>query len=432
MFSVVDTQFISLQELVTFYGNNDVPNLERIKNIRLKFPINVPTSARRSVTPSPVMAGRSLDTRPHSVDTISWPVSIGGDSSHPAETSRRTTRGEQQISSSRKRDAHQRLSLGEKFRRWFKPRKPSFTARVDSSDPNPAVGPVRAHLTDDPSIPPALPPRDTSASIDASILMDGHLGVDFGLHFSSTDRDVSNSESDSAPSAASLHIANKPAAPLPVDADERASAVSTSAYYSSPRDLECQLSELLIANMQHEEQCLSESGAGRCECGLNLDEAELPRGWSLHLSTEPETAGRVFFTGPDGRCSWNLPLEVSIELDPEQQDRIRSLLDANEKKAASRRRRRAQDSTMKNFSPSHQPPARRMIAMETEACGADELQKFSNDGVNLTSELQPVAELRRSVVSVIKDTSLAASLEPANSQQLDSRHSVASRQEFFV
>lgn len=63
-----------------------------------------------------------------------------------------------------------------------------------------------------------------------------------------------------------------------------------------------------------------------CECGLELEDSELPRSWSVHISREPSTTGRIFFEGPQGQTCWNLPLDVSTELSLKQQEFIRKLL----------------------------------------------------------------------------------------------------------
>lgn len=66
--------------------------------------------------------------------------------------------------------------------------------------------------------------------------------------------------------------------------------------------------------------------ANKCACGVYHDDADLPRGWTFHRSTDPETYGRVVFSNPDGELSWNLPIEVALELSAEQQDAIRELI----------------------------------------------------------------------------------------------------------
>ena len=121
--------------------------------------------------------------------------------------------------------------------------------------------------------------------------------------------------------------------PLPVI--ESTAAVSPSSgnpgneevYYSTVRDTYQELAPSLIAHLREQEADIGGGGGGKCECGLYLDDAELPRGWTVHISGEPLTAGCVFFTGPDSQTAWNLPIQVSVELSTDQQDMIRRLLD---------------------------------------------------------------------------------------------------------
>ena len=63
-----------------------------------------------------------------------------------------------------------------------------------------------------------------------------------------------------------------------------------------------------------------------CDCGLAMDETELPRGWSVHLSQDPETRGKAFFVSPGGDSLWDLPLRICLNLSSKQRDLIRRLL----------------------------------------------------------------------------------------------------------
>ena len=67
----------------------------------------------------------------------------------------------------------------------------------------------------------------------------------------------------------------------------------------------------------------TEQGMEKCECGLTVEESELPSGWSMHISHDVNTRGRLFFMGPQGETSWNMPLEVSLEMGPDDQDRVK-------------------------------------------------------------------------------------------------------------
>lgn len=95
-----------------------------------------------------------------------------------------------------------------------------------------------------------------------------------------------------------------------------------SPYYSTVRNTYEEMAPNLIKVLRDVEYDEGE----RCVCGLLIDEAELVMGWTMHLSTEPESEGKLFFMGPDGETAWNLPLQVSINLSMEQQEKIQSLL----------------------------------------------------------------------------------------------------------
>ena len=121
----------------------------------------------------------------------------------------------------------------------------------------------------------------------------------------------------------------RPPQPLPRMSDAPRSQSSSSAnYYDEVRDTDTDLSAALVAQ-------LSVRGAptGRCECGLDIDESELPHGWTLHISHDPPTKGRIFFMDPEGVTSWNLPLRVSLQLTLVQQERIRELMERREASA---------------------------------------------------------------------------------------------------
>ena len=112
-----------------------------------------------------------------------------------------------------------------------------------------------------------------------------------------------------------LDIENRPPCPLPSSTHQD---ITNPANYETVRDEEQsrlpELLELLRA---------SDQGTEKCECGLGMEESELPGGWSMHISHDDKTRGRLFFMGPRGETSWNLPLEVSLTLCADEQDRIR-------------------------------------------------------------------------------------------------------------
>ncbi|ELT90740.1 hypothetical protein CAPTEDRAFT_187428 [Capitella teleta] len=111
------------------------------------------------------------------------------------------------------------------------------------------------------------------------------------------------------------------AMPLPKGTGHHRNANPTEGkYYSAVDNLEVSRIPALLSMLQVDERA-------KCDCGLYFDEATLPRDWTMHISHEPNSEGRVFFMGPDQQTAWNLPLEVACELSQDQQERIRSLLD---------------------------------------------------------------------------------------------------------
>ena len=78
------------------------------------------------------------------------------------------------------------------------------------------------------------------------------------------------------------------------------------------------------------DQVVEDKRDERCECGLFIDDSRLPHNWSVHVSREPITYGRIFFLGPDGNTTWELPMKIAFELAPDQQDRLRDLLRASD------------------------------------------------------------------------------------------------------
>ena len=116
----------------------------------------------------------------------------------------------------------------------------------------------------------------------------------------------------------SENFKSRPPMPLPV-----LKPVTDPSLYSEARDENLDMSKELISQLK----LSNVDKVERCECGLTAEESELPMGWSLHISHEH---GRVFFTAPDGKTSWNLPLDVSIELSPDQQDNLKRIIVALE------------------------------------------------------------------------------------------------------
>ena len=111
-----------------------------------------------------------------------------------------------------------------------------------------------------------------------------------------------------------IDISKRPPCPLPPSTLPTKRAPE----YDEVRNLDVNRVPDLITTLQNIEPELE-----RCECGLTMSEAELPLEWSMHISHDPHTQGRLFFMGPGSVTKWDLPLEVSLELTPDDQDRIK-------------------------------------------------------------------------------------------------------------
>ncbi|XP_006820602.1 uncharacterized protein LOC102806137 [Saccoglossus kowalevskii] len=57
------------------------------------------------------------------------------------------------------------------------------------------------------------------------------------------------------------------------------------------------------------------SGRQKCSCGLDLEDSILVDDWRVHLSTDPETSGQIFYAKADNsQVLWDLPVEVHDKL----------------------------------------------------------------------------------------------------------------------
>lgn len=103
--------------------------------------------------------------------------------------------------------------------------------------------------------------------------------------------------------ALNVDIANRPPLPLPEQAPQPTSEENY--VYSKARDVDEDISEKLKDILKSNE---------RCECGIPRSLAELPLGWTVHLSKDPLTAGRLFYQNEQGLTSWTLPHDVKLQL----------------------------------------------------------------------------------------------------------------------
>lgn len=272
-----DKLFLTVRELVNHYKTNDVPNMERISGIRLKFPII------RSAT----------------VD--------GGDT----DTDEARYVGKKKHSLDDTRGLSQRLPLplpGSSFTLQVQPRcsASSNDFNMTRSDLQASRRPWKASLEE-------ITPRGGREYHSALIRSKGQASLRGAAENLSYDASPSDGGSE-RPSATWHHPGRR-------TVDDTAT-MDADPYYSSIRNLAQDMSPILIEMLRSMES----EADDRCICGLYLDEADLAMGWTMHLSVDAGTEGRLFFMGPEGETAWNLPLEVSIHLSTEQQDRIREIM----------------------------------------------------------------------------------------------------------
>lgn len=111
---------------------------------------------------------------------------------------------------------------------------------------------------------------------------------------------VDLSSTGSMPNIVNPDIANRPPLPLPPQVKDDEYYV-----YSKARNVDEDISEKLKDVLKSNE---------RCECGIPRSLAELPLGWTVHLSKDALTAGRLFYQNEQGLTSWTLPNEVKQQL----------------------------------------------------------------------------------------------------------------------
>ena len=73
-FYLKDIQFTTLDQLVRYYGNADVPNKELIRGVRLRTPINRSVPSQRMYDESDRMSTASSDVYIH---PVRWPTFFG-------------------------------------------------------------------------------------------------------------------------------------------------------------------------------------------------------------------------------------------------------------------------------------------------------------------------------------------------------------------
>lgn len=292
-FYVQDVKFSTIEALVEYYSKNDVPNQEGIKHVRLRRPI---------LNQSSIMRQQS--------NGLGSTMSLCSDSMSTPPLNRNCSTLPKPSSFSREGSISSMSSMNS-----------------DLSKRNTASIPLPIHKGSGAACPQASPKHRKISFIDKLIHHKSKKRT--SSDDNPTVPDQESSTRTRTQSESSIRIDERPPLPLPEIPVERRNGAGLNLtempQYDQVRDVSQDRTSDLIQTLQRAEQ-YSTSADTQCECGLGFEESELPRGWSMHISREKITYGRLFFMGPNKETAWNLPLNVSLELSADQQDRIRDLL----------------------------------------------------------------------------------------------------------
>lgn len=104
---------------------------------------------------------------------------------------------------------------------------------------------------------------------------------------------------------------NRPPVPIP-----EIPKAEGNLYYSTPRNVDESIKEELKKVIRESE---------RCDCGIPRDLADLPLGWTVHRSKDAATYGRIFYQNEAGVTSWKLPEEVMRKMTPTHKTNIQKV-----------------------------------------------------------------------------------------------------------
>lgn len=225
---VREKQFFTVQDLLDYYKDNDVKNLERVNHVRFLTPLLRPTR-------------RSYDDNSSSNSGSSTSLFYPPDTPAPPPPDRPPL-----------------------------PQRPSMQQRQRNG---------------------------SQSSLGALAIQDASLPGFYPDPFSS-------------PMSTSGRPDNRPPAPLP--GGHKAAGL----YYSTPRDVDQDISERLKEGLKQND---------RCDCGIPREMADMPLGWTVHKSKDPGTYGRLFFQNIEGVTTWKIPHEVQTCMTVKQNYNIRTL-----------------------------------------------------------------------------------------------------------
>ena len=139
-----------------------------------------------------------------------------------------------------------------------------------------------------------------------------------------SEQNVTSSVLSLAPSqtARSDEILQRPPIPLPPEAEQKASdGIYNGVYYSHVKQYD--RTQELITVLEN-----NTSDVTTCQCGLDVNLSKMPQGWTMHINHDKNSNyGRPFFMSPSEVTSWELPDDISLELDEKQKKLIKLFTD---------------------------------------------------------------------------------------------------------
>jgi hypothetical protein len=283
--------FDSLQELITYYKANDVPNTENIENVRLLCPI---VNKRQVSNSDTSMCRTSAEVVPN-------------EPRYTGQIGRRNS-SEQ---GKRNSDDSSKRSLSERGKSIS-----SMGSSVEEEE-DPQLVYNKLFPIGRSAEVRQLPPPPGSKLIPKQAVPQTGVNRNNLVELPLELRPL-------------IKLDQRPPAPLPTIEDTSSgdsNGIYNGVYYSCVKLVENKLPQLI-----DQLSGTSATETTHCECGLDLELSQLPMGWSVHVSREAgHSYGRPFFVSPDQVTSWDPPKEIYLELNRHQQKFIKFLCDNYEK-----------------------------------------------------------------------------------------------------
>lgn len=260
-FLVKEKKFDSVDELIRYYKDHDVKNLQKVNHVRFAHPLN--RSNYRSGD-SNSSAGSYNTISNHSSGSFNSPPQNPERPPLPARPTHLPRLGSQD----------------------------SFSSQMSGFSQG-SVNSSSASLANN-GVPGRFPRGNSSNSISPD--SNGTCGSENFI--------------PNLPSPAEK-ISSRPPAPIP-----QIPKSDGNPYYSSPRNVDESVKEELKKVIRESETC---------DCGIPRELADLPLGWTVHRSKDVQTYGRIFYQNESGVTSWKLPEDVNRRLTVQQKTNLQKV-----------------------------------------------------------------------------------------------------------